>query len=80
MKIDPVQFLKKIRRHTITLGVRTTADRVFLIEELVDRGIFRSKSEFLETAIDELLKQHFPEYFEGEDAKLLDFDEQEVTA
>jgi len=63
MQLDANRFLKKLSKHTVYFGGRIKADRLFLIEELVEAGVYKSKTEFLEKAIDELLKQHFPDYF-----------------
>jgi len=64
MNVDPATFLRKVRRHRVGLGARIPLDRIYLIEELVERGVYRSKSDFLMAAIVSLLREHFPEYFD----------------
>ncbi len=81
---DP-SVLKWLRKQRTNFSFSTTMDRIFLIDQLVEQGEFKNRSKAIEAAIDQLLRQHYPEL--DENARLGDFVradkllvEEEVTA
>jgi len=60
--IDKV--LKKLKKQKVIISVAISPDRILLLDELVDKKVFRNRSEAVVAAIDDLLSQHFPEYYE----------------
>ena len=68
--LDP-SVLKWLRKQRTNFSFSTTMDRIFLIDQLVEQGEFKNRSKAIEAAIDELLKQYYPEH--DDDARLGDF-------
>ena len=66
---DP-SVLKWLRKQRTNFSFSTTMDRIFLIDQLVEQGEFKNRSKAIEAAIDQLLRQHYPEL---DDARLGDF-------
>ncbi len=67
---DP-SVLKWLRRQHQVISFRTTLDRLYLLDELIEKGEFKNRSKAIEEAIDLLLRQYYPEL--DEEARLGDF-------
>jgi len=63
--------LKWLRKQKMVVSFKTTMDRLYLLDELVEQGEFKNRSKAIEAAIDLLLRQYYPEL--GENARLGDF-------
>lgn len=67
---DP-SVLNWLRKQKMMVSFKTTMDRVFLLDELVEQGEFKSRSKAIEEAIDLLLRQYYPDL--NENKRLGDF-------
>lgn len=77
MPSDIQTIFEKLRRHKTNISIALSADRIVLLEELVEKGAFRNRSEAITEAIDKLLSEHFSEIYRTNES--LDvFSKQEV--
>jgi len=65
--------LKWLRNQNTTTTIRITLDRLYLIDELIKQGEFKSRSRAIEQAIDELLREYYPELENAKAERLGDF-------
>ncbi len=72
LKIDTKKLLAKLSKQSTVINFRVSLDRVILLEELVERGVFPNKNQALVSALDDLLSQYFPELYS--DGKLAPLD------
>ncbi|WP_456469233.1 ribbon-helix-helix domain-containing protein [Archaeoglobus sp.] len=63
--------LKWLRKQKMMVSFKATMDRLYLLNELVEQGEFKSRSKAIEEAIDLLLRQYYPEL--DENKRLGDF-------
>ncbi len=63
--------LKWLRKQKMMVSFKTTMDRLYLLDELVEQGEFKNRSKAIEEAIDLLLRQYYPDL--NENKRLGDF-------
>jgi Arc/MetJ-type ribon-helix-helix transcriptional regulator len=63
--------LRWLRKQKNVFSFSISLDRLYLLDELVEKGEFKNRSKAIEAAIDLLLKQYYPEI--DENMKLGDF-------
>ena len=65
--------LKWLRNQNTTTTIRITLDRLYLLDELVEKGEFKNRSQMILKAIDELLRKYYPELESASVERLGDF-------
>ena len=61
--------LKWLRKQGTIISMKISLDRLYLLDRLVEEGVFKNRSKAIQEAIDELLKRYYPELLK-EDATL----------
>ena len=59
------KVLKWLRKQRQNISISTTLDRIYLLDDLVERGEFKNRSKAIEDAIDLLLRQYYPDLDEN---------------
>ena len=65
--------LRWLRKQGTMVSFKITLDRLYLLDELVEKGEFKNRSQAILTAIDELLRKYYPELESASVERLGDF-------
>ena len=65
--------LRWLRKQGTMVSFKITLDRLYLLDELVEKGEFKNRSQMILKAIDELLRKYYPELENAKVERLGDF-------